>query len=82
MDFVGGLARKRKGHDYLFVGVDRFRKMYILMHCKNTIKGQYVASMLFGKFWVPLSDTKEHHLIQELLYFLVSFGIKMGEQRH
>jgi hypothetical protein len=33
MDFVGGLPMSRKGHDYLYVVVDCFRKMYILMPC-------------------------------------------------
>ena len=31
MDFVGGLPMSRKGHDYLYVMVDRFGKMFILM---------------------------------------------------
>jgi hypothetical protein len=38
MDFVGGLLRIRKGHDYLYVVVERFSKMCVLMACKNTIK--------------------------------------------
>jgi hypothetical protein len=33
MDFVGGLPMSRKGHDYLYVVVDCFRKMCILMPC-------------------------------------------------
>jgi hypothetical protein len=47
MDFVGGLPTTRKGHDYLFVVVDRFFKMCIIMTCKNTIKGKEVANMFF-----------------------------------
>jgi hypothetical protein len=39
MDFVGGLPTTRKGHDFLFVVVDMFRKMCILMSCKKMIKG-------------------------------------------
>ena len=30
MDFVGGLPKSRKGHDYLYVIVDRFNKMYLI----------------------------------------------------
>jgi hypothetical protein len=52
MDFVGGFPTTRKGCDYLFVVVDRFNKMCILMPCKNTIKGQEVAKMFFEQIWV------------------------------
>ena len=37
MDFVGGLPLSRKQHDYLYVVVDRFGKMCILMPCKKSI---------------------------------------------
>jgi hypothetical protein len=52
MDFVGGFPTTRKGHDYIFVVVDRFSKMCILMPCKNTIKGQEATNMLFEEIWV------------------------------
>jgi hypothetical protein len=35
MDFVGGLPMSKKNHDYLYVVVDRFSKMCILMPCKK-----------------------------------------------
>ena len=35
MDFVGGLPLSRKGHNYLYVVVDHFRKMCILMPWKK-----------------------------------------------
>jgi hypothetical protein len=47
MDFVGGLPTNMKAHDYLFVVVDRFRKMCILMPCKNTIIGQEATNKFF-----------------------------------
>jgi hypothetical protein len=50
MDFVGGLPRTRKEHDYMFVLVDMFSKMCILVPCKKTINGQDIANMLFEKF--------------------------------
>jgi hypothetical protein len=37
MDFVGGLQMKKGVHDYLYVVVDRFNNMCILMPCKNNI---------------------------------------------
>ena len=50
MDFVGGLPTTRKGHDYLFVVVERFNKMCILIPCKITIKGQEETNIFFE--WV------------------------------
>jgi hypothetical protein len=47
MDFLGGFLTTRKEHDYLFVVVDWFRKMCILMLCKNTIKGKEVGNIFF-----------------------------------
>jgi hypothetical protein len=47
MNFVGGLPKTRKGHEYLFVVVDRFNDMCILLPCKNTIKGQEETKMFF-----------------------------------
>ena len=35
MDFVGGLPMFRKGHDYLYVFMDRFSKMCILIPCNK-----------------------------------------------
>jgi hypothetical protein len=52
MDFMGGFPIIRKGYHYLFVIVDRFNKVWILMPCKKTIKGQDVMNMLFKKVWV------------------------------
>jgi hypothetical protein len=45
MDFVGGFLATKKGHDYLFVVVDRFNKMCIHMPCKQTIKGKETTNM-------------------------------------
>jgi len=35
MDFFGGYPKSRKGHDYLYVIVDRFNKMCILIPCNK-----------------------------------------------
>jgi hypothetical protein len=37
MDFIGGLPITKGGHDYLYVVVDRFSKMCILMPCEKKI---------------------------------------------
>ena len=48
MDFVGGLPLSRKQHDYLYVVVDRFNKMCILMPCKKT----KTADLYFQHVWI------------------------------
>ena len=35
MDFIGSLPLSRRGHDYLYVVVDRFSKMCVVMPCKK-----------------------------------------------
>ena len=35
MDFVGGIPLSRKGHDYLYVVLDRFDNMFMLMPSKK-----------------------------------------------
>jgi hypothetical protein len=47
MDFVGGLPTTKKRHGYLFLVVDRFNNMHILMPCKNTIKEKEEVNMFF-----------------------------------
>lgn len=37
MDFVVRLPMYRKGNDYLYLVVDRFSKMCILVPCKNKV---------------------------------------------
>ena len=45
MDFVGGLPMSSKGHDYLYVVVDRFSKMCILIPSKKHIKTEMTAQL-------------------------------------
>jgi hypothetical protein len=51
MDFVGG-AMSKMGHDYLYVVVDRFRKMCVLMPCKKHIIAEQIAHLFFLHVWV------------------------------
>ena len=52
MDFVGGLPVSKKGNDYLYVVMDRFSKMCILIPCKKTITGQGAADLFFNHVWI------------------------------
>ena len=63
MDFVGGLPTTKKGHDYLFVVVDRFIKMCVLTSDallkdhQQTKNNKLVLRTGLGALW----DTKEPH---------------------
>jgi hypothetical protein len=52
MDFVGGLSISIIGHDYLYVVVDRFNKMCILMPCKNQVTTEQTTQLFFSNVWV------------------------------
>jgi hypothetical protein len=47
MDFVGGLPMSKMGHDYLYVVVDRFSKMCILIPCKKQITTKQTVNLFF-----------------------------------
>ena len=47
MDFVGGLPTTKKGHDYIFMVVDRFNNMCVLIPSKNTIDGKEATILIF-----------------------------------
>ncbi len=51
MDFVGGFPLSWKGHDYLYVFVDRFNKMCILMPCKKKITTEQTTQLFFKFVW-------------------------------
>jgi hypothetical protein len=42
----------KRGHDYLYVVVDRFSKMCILMPCKNHIIVEQTGNLFFQYVWV------------------------------
>jgi hypothetical protein len=52
IDFVGGLQMTKGGHDYLYVVVDRFSKMCILMPCKKHITAKQTVNHFFQYVWV------------------------------
>ena len=51
MDFMGGLPKTKRGHDYLYVVVDHFSKMVVLKPCKKTITGEEAARLVFNNVW-------------------------------
>jgi hypothetical protein len=52
MDFVGGFPMSKRGHDYLYVVVDRFSKMCVLMPCKIHIIAEKTTQLFFQHVWV------------------------------
>ena len=52
MDFVRGLLMSRRGHDYMYVMVDRFSNMCILVPWKKQVTTEQIAKMFFKQVWV------------------------------
>jgi hypothetical protein len=52
MNFVGGLPMSKGGHEYLYVVVDRFSEMCILIPCKKQITTEQTANLFFQYVWV------------------------------
>jgi hypothetical protein len=52
MDFIGGLSMSKKNHDYIYVVVDHFKKMCILMPCKKQVTAEQTTQMFFQHVWV------------------------------
>jgi hypothetical protein len=52
MDFVGGLPITRRVRDFLFIVVEGFNKMCVLIPYKKTIFEQEVAKLFFSHVWL------------------------------
>jgi hypothetical protein len=85
IDFVGGLPMSKRGHDYLYVLVDRFNIMCILMPCKKHITTEQNANLFFQYVWVrfglPLSiilerDTQLFGYIWTMLWRMMDTKLK------
>ena len=49
MYFMGGLLITMKGHDYMFMIIDKFRNMCVMIPYKNTINKQEASKLFFGQ---------------------------------
>ena len=52
MDFMSGLPSSRRGNDCIYVVVDRFSKMDIMVACKKMISAEETAKLFFEHVWV------------------------------
>jgi hypothetical protein len=58
MDFVGGIPMSKKNHDCIYVVVDHFNKMCILMPCKKHVTTEQMTQMFFQHVWVDFGYPK------------------------
>lgn len=52
MDFMSGLPTTKRGHDCVYVVVDRFSKMAVIVACKKTISTEDTTKLFFQYIWV------------------------------
>jgi hypothetical protein len=52
MDYMSGLPSTKRGNDCVFVVVDCFSKMAILVTCKKSITTEATANLFFEQVWV------------------------------
>jgi hypothetical protein len=52
MDYMSGLPSTKKGNDCVFVVVDQFSKMAILIACKKNIIVEDISKLFFERVWV------------------------------
>jgi hypothetical protein len=52
MDYMSGLPSTKQGNDCVFVVVDHFSKMAILVACKKSITTEATSKIFFERVWV------------------------------
>ena len=52
MDFMSGLPSSRRGNDCIYVVVDRFSNMAIMVACKKMISVEETTKLFFEYVWV------------------------------
>jgi hypothetical protein len=51
MDYMFDLPSIKHGNDYIFVVIDWFSKMAIIIACKNNITTEAMAKTFFKRVW-------------------------------
>jgi hydrogenase maturation factor len=91
MDFVGDLLMSKGGHDYLYVVVDKYNKMCILIPCKKQIIVEQTANLFFQyvsiHFGLPtsiISDQDTRFLVDfwEILWRMMNTKLKRSIAFH
>jgi hypothetical protein len=49
MEYMSSLPSTKKGNDFVFVVVDRFSKMVIMVSCKKRITKEVTAKLFFER---------------------------------
>ena len=76
MDFMSGLPTTRRGHDCVYVVVDRFSKMAIVVACRKMITAEETAKLFFEHvcvhFGLPKSiiSNRDSRLISKFWFAL------------
>jgi hypothetical protein len=52
MDYMSGLPSTKRGNDCVFVVVDRFSKMAMLVACNKSITAEATTKLFFERVWV------------------------------
>jgi hypothetical protein len=55
MDYMSGLPSTKHENDCVFVVIDRFLKMSIMMACKKNITVESIVKLFFERVWVHFS---------------------------